>query len=199
MSDKFYDFDKDDGFDEIYSKGTVKKPVQKEFEIEIPAPSAQSNLKSTMPQKNAKPVKKKMPASKKVLITVGIILTCIIAYLGSFLGVIFGWSYLPKSLFKGENNSKIKDVQKSEDLIEFTDDGTTAEFVPLYEDVPEYNEPSDSSSENDGGEDESGAENPDGESGGDSENPDGESGDDSENPDSGDSSGSGEEDIITID
>ncbi len=159
MSDKFYDFDKDDSFDEVYSDKIKKRPVKKEFEITIPAP--QSELKSTIPQKPegarkatfkkmpekkaqpsaktppqkaAKPPKKKMSTGKKVLCAIGIILSCIIVYLGSLVVTLFGWNHLPS--FKEEEKSVVHDVEKIDEYVEISDDGTSVEVVPMYKDVP---------------------------------------------------------------
>lgn len=152
MSDKFYDFDKDAAFDEVYSDKVLKKPSKKEYEIEISMPKTE--LKSTMPQKQAttpkakqqksvKPKKKKMSKGKIALATVGIILSCLIVYLGSFLLTILNWHKLPS--FKQAEKSTIEDVKKTDEYVVISDDGETVEVVPMYKDVPS----SDTSSEED--------------------------------------------------
>ncbi len=143
MSDKFYDFDKDAAFDEVYSDKVLKKPSKKEYEIEISMPKTE--LKSTMPQKQAttpkakqqksvKPKKKKMSKGKIALATVGIILSCLIVYLGSFLLTILNWHKLPS--FKQAEKSTIEDVKKTDEYVVISDDGETVEVVPMYKDTP---------------------------------------------------------------
>lgn len=137
MSDRFYDFDKDAAFDEVYSDKVVKKPSKKEYEIEIPMPK--SELKSTMPQKQAqsqkpaKAKKKKMSKGKIALATIGIILSCLIVYLGSFLLTILNWHKLPS--FKEAEKSSFEDVKKTDEYVVISDDGETVEVIPMYKDT----------------------------------------------------------------
>ncbi len=145
MSGKFYDFDKDDSFDEIYSDKIPTKPSKKEYEISIPMPKTE--LKSTMPkktqekksadvkQKAPKPQKKKMPAGKKVLCAVGIILSCLIVFLSSLVATLFG--IIPVPFSKNQEDSAVKDIKKIDEYIEISDDGNSVEVVPMFKDVPE--------------------------------------------------------------
>lgn len=128
MSDKFYDFDKDDSFSEVYSDKITKKPQRKEFEVDIAMPH--SEIKSTMPKKDEKPKKKKMSKGKKVLAFFGILCSCLIAYLGALAATIFGWNYLPS--FEEKEASAIEDVEKADEYVKISDDGSTVEVVPMY-------------------------------------------------------------------
>ena len=154
MSDKFYDFDKDAAFDEVYSDKIVKKPVKKEYEIEISLPKTelkstmpQSKTPQTKPQKAVKPKKKKMSKGKIALATVGIILSCLIVYLGSFLLTILNWHKLPS--FEETKESTIDDVKQAEEYVVISDDGETVEVVPMYKDTQSGDDSSSSENEED--------------------------------------------------
>lgn len=160
MSDRFYDFDKDAAFDEVYSDKVVKKPAKKEYEIEISLPKTE--LKSTMPQakaqqvkqqKSIKPKKKKMSKGKIALATTGIILSCLIVYLGSFLLTILNWHKLPS--FKETEKSTIEDVKKTDEYVVISDDGETVEVVPMYKDTQSDTDSSETENEEDNTSDDS--------------------------------------------
>ncbi len=132
MSDKFYDFDKDDMFADVNSNKPKKKPAKKEFEVNIPPPS--SGLKSTMPKKAAnvpKQTKEKMPVWKKVVYPMGIFLSCLIVFLGSF---ILTFSFFPD--LTSMDKSIVKDVEKIDEYVEVSDDGKKVEVVQMYPDKP---------------------------------------------------------------
>ncbi len=149
MSDNFYDFDKDDTFDEIYLKKAPTPPKKKEFEIEIPMP--QSGIKSTMESKitdkkvdnkkvDNKPVtkapkRKKLSSTALTLIIIGIVFSSILTFLLSFVGTILGWNYLPSFEKTSGENSVVEDTKQIQEVIEISDDGNTVEVVPLYRDT----------------------------------------------------------------
>lgn len=150
MSDNFYDFDKDDSFDESYLKKNTSSPKKKEFEIEIPAPK--SGIKSTMPQKNsqvsrAAAKRKKLSPIAKTFISIGMVLSCILAFALAFAGTVFGWKYLPSFDEKTQEDSVVNDTKQIQEYVEISDDGSNLEVVPLYK---ETSSQKDSSSQNSG-------------------------------------------------
>lgn len=153
MSDNFYDFDKEDAFDEVYLKKSGSAPQKKEFEIEIPMPD--SALKSSMPKPQtphkATPVpqkRKKLSSTALTLIVIGIVFSCILTFLLSFVGTVFGWKYLPNIEQLQQEDSVVDDIEQIQEYIEISDDGTSVEVVPMYK--PSGN--SSSSSEKDSSE-----------------------------------------------
>ena len=154
MSDNFYDFDKDDMFDEIYLKKSPTPPKKKEFEIKIPMP--QSGLKSTIepkaPEKKVEhkpvtrmPKRKKLSPTALTLIIIGIVVSSILTFLLTFAGTIFGWNYLPSSEKPSEENSVVEDAKQIQEVIEVSDDGNTVEVVPMYRDTDGDDAPSSNS------------------------------------------------------
>lgn len=144
MSDNFYDFDKDDMFDEIYLKKSPTPPKKKEFEIKIPMP--QSGLKSTIepkaPEKKVEnkpaprvPKRKKLSPTALTLIITGIAVSSILTFLLTFAGTIFSWNYLPSFEKPSEENSVVEDTKQIQEVIEVNDDGNTVEVVPMYRDT----------------------------------------------------------------
>ncbi len=199
MSDKFYDFDKDDSFNEVYSDKITKKPQRKEFEVDIAMPH--SEIKSTMPKKDEKPKKKKMSKGKKVLAFFGILCSCLIAYLGALVATIFGWNYLPS--FEEKEASAIEDVEKADEYVKISDDGSTVEVVPMYKGGSSSSSSSSASSEkNDEDEKESVDENDDAEdneSGENEKTDEGEDTSESDAPSSQAPAQSGDDEVINID
>lgn len=122
MSDKFYDFDKDNSFDEVYSDKIKKRPIKKEYEIEIPMP-AKSGLKSTMPkqteQKSKKGKKGKMTTRKKIAYGIGIPLSCILVFI---ISMVISFLTFPK--IETSQASKIENVEQSTEVIRENDDGS---------------------------------------------------------------------------
>lgn len=160
MSDNFYDFDKDDMFkddvfDEVYLKKDGKKPARKEFEVEIPMPK--TTVKSTIPapkqsavpkKKSVKPKRKKLSSTAVTLCIIGMVVSCLLVFVGSFVAVIFGWNYIPK--FEKSSDSVVENIEQIEEYVEVSDDGSYVEVVPMYretkgDDAP----PSSSSTDND--------------------------------------------------
>ncbi len=155
MSGRFYDFDKDDSFDEVYSDKippAPRKNPRKEYEITLSVPG--SSIKSTMPQKTervkapakksaedvsgtVKKTKRKMSTGKKVLIGTGIVLSCLIVYLLSLAATLFGWIPTSSVNEPEEESSAIDDVEKIDEYVEISDDGAYVEVVPMYKDIPE--------------------------------------------------------------
>ena len=155
MSDKFYDFDKDnDDVYEIYKKDAVKKPAQKEFEIDISPRTA--NFKSTMPGGNTGKSDKLSPADKikrhklsaggKAFMVFGIIMSCFLTVFGTFSGVVLG-PVFSTGYFRAnspeDGSSALKNVEKEEYHIEVNDDGTV---TPVYNEIPTFDEGSKNSS-----------------------------------------------------
>ena len=140
MSDNFYDFDKDDSFDEVYIKKSSPAPKKKEFEIEIPMP--ESALKSSIPkpqtEQKAAPKKmapqkpKKLSSTALTLIIIGMVFSCILTFLLSFAGTVFGWKYLPDSENLVQEDSVVDDIKQIQEYVEISDDGTSVEIVPMH-------------------------------------------------------------------
>ena len=142
MSDNFYDFDKEDAFDEVYLKKSSSAPQKKEFEIEIPMPD--SALKSSIPkpQTTQKTVsqkattapqkRKKLSSTALTLIIIGIVFSCILTFLLSFVGTVFGWKYLPSIEQLQQEDSVVDDIEQIQEYIEISDDGTSVEVVPMH-------------------------------------------------------------------
>lgn len=143
MSDNFYDFDKDDTFDEIYLKKSPTPPKKKEFEIEIQMPN--SGIKSTMEPKRTekktdnktvakapKAKRKKLSPTALTLTIIGIVFSSILTFLLAFVGTILGWNYLPSFEKPSEESSVVEDTKQIQEVIEISDDGNTVEVVPMY-------------------------------------------------------------------
>ena len=169
MSDKFYDFDKDDDdVYEIYKKDASKKPEKKEFEIDISARTA--NFKSTMSAGNSgkaggsgksakagnqgklSPSDKiklhRLSAGGKAFMVFGIIISCFLTVFGTFSGVVLGPIFSTDYFHTNspENDSSaLKNVEKEEYHIEVNDDGTV---TPVYNALPDFDEDSASGSVN---------------------------------------------------
>ena len=157
MSDNFYDFDKDDMFDEIYLKKSPTPPKKKEFEIKIPMP--QSGLKSTIEPKVSEkksenkpaprvPKRKKLSPTALTLIIIGIAVSSILTFLLTFAGTIFSWNYLPSFEKPSEENSVVEDAKQIQEVIEISEDGNTVEVVPMYRDTDGDDAPPSNSNEN---------------------------------------------------
>lgn len=149
MSDNFYDFDKEDAFDEVYLKKSSSAPQKKEFEIEIPMPD--SALKSSIPKPQtphkatpAPQKRKKLSSTALTLIVIGIVFSCILTFLLSFVGTVFGWKYLPSIEQLQQEDSVVDDIEQIQEYIEISDDGTSVEVVPMHR--PSSNSTSSSSS-----------------------------------------------------
>ncbi len=149
MSGNFYDFDKDEAFSEVYINKPKKKPVLKEYEVEIPMPRGE--IRSTVPKqpktpsaprKKAKP-KSKMSSTALAFSIIGIAVSCVLVFVFSTLSVIFGWKYLP-DFDKTEEKSVVGNVEKIDEYVKISDDGSTVEAIPYYRDVE-----GDESSQND--------------------------------------------------
>ncbi|MBQ2891032.1 MAG: hypothetical protein IJE44_05250 [Clostridia bacterium] len=137
MSGNFYDFDKDEIFSEIYINKPKKKPIQKEYEIEIPAPRkivatpVDSPMPSSRaPQRRPKKARKKMSSTAIAFSIMGIAISCVLVFVFSTLAVIFGWKYIPK--FDKNEKSVVESVEKIDEYINVSDDGNSVEVVPYY-------------------------------------------------------------------
>ena len=137
MSGNFYDFDKDEIFSEIYINKPKKKPIQKEYEVEIPMPRkivatpVDSPMPSSRaPQRKPKKAKKKMSSTAIAFSIMGIAISCVLVFVFSTLAVIFGWKYIPK--FDKAEKSVVESVEKIEEYINVSEDGNTVEVVPYY-------------------------------------------------------------------
>ena len=142
MSGNFYDFDKDEMFSEIYINKPKMKPVQKEYEVEIPMPKkivatpveTPKKISSSPAPKRQVKKNKKMSSTALAFSIMGIAISCVLVFVFSTLAVIFGWKYIPKTT-KNEDKSIVENIEKIDEYIEVSDDGNTVEVVPYYRDM----------------------------------------------------------------
>ena len=158
MCSKFYDFDKDDTFDdslddtfdESYFKLNSDANVVKEFEIEIPIPQSYASANKTnspkvptpatvVPHSKGKGVSEKkwksMSPTALTLSILGIIVSSALVFVLCVLGVMFGWQYLPSSNTQTQSESIVNDVDKNEDIVDLENDV----IITKDTDIPMYN------------------------------------------------------------
>ena len=139
MSGNFYDFDKDEMFSEVYYNKPKKKPVQKEYEVEIPMPKkiVATPVDSPMPKRPPTQVRqkksKKLSSTALAFSIMGIAVSCTLVFVFSTLAVIFSWRYIPK--FEKAEKSVVENVEQIEEYINVSDDGSYVEVVPYYREV----------------------------------------------------------------